>query len=462
MPCPPTPVANVLAASAMPKVQSSLVGKTPGKRKRLKLVTASEPSASTSCAGVTSGSANKRLKTTQKGTSKNGKQQSNKKKKKKTKQQEQKSSKQTDEAELEPWQAFSEYVATLDQIRLSESKIREFMAKDDQVSSKTATIDLNSENVLKWSDDIRNSVAPLCKRERIHATVSGANPLYGEILPNAMPILRASTVLNLEHARSLLDLGCGLGKLTIQAFLQLPHLDRVIGVEIVQSRFRSAERAATLLPSCWPEDYLMERHDPGSYIRIQRLGPNAAANDRKVVQQSTCVSSMAQTPAMITIGEEAKTKLYESQLEFLRCSAARLIYCISNIDVVFCNIKFENQQSHSQQRPSNNNNAHRQTTMRGSLDSIVQWRRLFHDMKPGSRLLCYERIEFLYLECSARHEHLNSLPFPFTFEGDISLPTSWSPVLASSGSLIKTAGISAVSSVIVGGGGHPFKLYKRV
>ena len=71
--------------------------------------------------------------------------------------------------------------------------------------------------------------------------------LYGEVLPVGATKLFDQEHLALADARSLCDLGSGLGKLALQAFLQFPNLRRVFGCELSASRFRKSRGAVQQL-----------------------------------------------------------------------------------------------------------------------------------------------------------------------------------------------------------------------
>lgn len=71
--------------------------------------------------------------------------------------------------------------------------------------------------------------------------------LYGEVLPVGATKLFDQDHLALADARSLCDLGSGLGKLALQAFLQFPNLRRVFGCELSASRFRKSRGAVQQL-----------------------------------------------------------------------------------------------------------------------------------------------------------------------------------------------------------------------
>jgi hypothetical protein len=56
-------------------------------------------------------------------------------------------------------------------------------------------------------------------------------------MPSGVTRILDASHLNAGGARTLYDLGCGNGKLALQALLQYPNLNLVVGVELSQSRF---------------------------------------------------------------------------------------------------------------------------------------------------------------------------------------------------------------------------------
>lgn len=81
---------------------------------------------------------------------------------------------------------------------------------------------------------------------------------FGELLCRGAEQVFAVHNLNLGQACVFFDLGSGLGKLCIDAFLRFPNLQRVIGVELAGPRFEQSvlavERLRThLLSSSTPE-----------------------------------------------------------------------------------------------------------------------------------------------------------------------------------------------------------------
>jgi len=61
--------------------------------------------------------------------------------------------------------------------------------------------------------------------------------LYGELLPRGVNKALGSKHLNASSARTLFDLGMGIGKVVIQAFLQYRNLEFVYGVELSAGRY---------------------------------------------------------------------------------------------------------------------------------------------------------------------------------------------------------------------------------
>ena len=74
--------------------------------------------------------------------------------------------------------------------------------------------------------------------------------------------------LDAARASSVYDLGCGTGKVALQAFLQFPNLKRVYGVELSLARFHVAERALLALAARDDCDAHVTRREPGSSIEV--------------------------------------------------------------------------------------------------------------------------------------------------------------------------------------------------
>jgi hypothetical protein len=85
------------------------------------------------------------------------------------------------------------------------------------------------------------------REELLAAAHAHHDLLYGELLPVGATKLFDDEHLALAGARSLCDLGSGLGKLAVQAFLQYPNLTRVFGCELSASRFKKSKDAVVQL-----------------------------------------------------------------------------------------------------------------------------------------------------------------------------------------------------------------------
>jgi len=95
------------------------------------------------------------------------------------------------------------------------------------------------------------------KEEAVAAASARQDLLYGEVLAVGATRMFDRDHLDLRSAKSMVDLGSGLGKLCIQAFVQFPNLERVVGCELAQSRFNKTVEAVTKLHqtmSLWKEE----------------------------------------------------------------------------------------------------------------------------------------------------------------------------------------------------------------
>jgi hypothetical protein len=85
--------------------------------------------------------------------------------------------------------------------------------------------------------------------DKATATLSCSSLLYGEVLPAGITKLLSSDYLGACRAQVLFDLGMGVGKFVLQAFLQYPNLKYVCGVELAASRYHIAEQALLRMAS---------------------------------------------------------------------------------------------------------------------------------------------------------------------------------------------------------------------
>ena len=91
--------------------------------------------------------------------------------------------------------------------------------------------------------------------------------------------------LDVKHALVLVDLGCGLGKLIIQTFLQHLSVKKCVGVELAASRASIACEAARELARVMPKHFRVDQHLPGVMVRVRsisnRFGKNRILEIRK-------------------------------------------------------------------------------------------------------------------------------------------------------------------------------------
>ena len=75
---------------------------------------------------------------------------------------------------------------------------------------------------------------------------------YGEVLPAGVAKLLGPSHLRAASASHLVDLGMGTGKLVMQAFLEYPNLEALLGVELASSRYAIAEVALSRFAETTP------------------------------------------------------------------------------------------------------------------------------------------------------------------------------------------------------------------
>lgn len=108
----------------------------------------------------------------------------------------------------------------------------------------------------------------LTKADRKHALNSKGSFLYGEFLPRGVDKALRENRLNAASARTLYDLGMGIGKVVMQAFLQFRNLVYVYGVELSHGRFKIAEEAALRMVELLGRNSFSVEHIPGKSIIV--------------------------------------------------------------------------------------------------------------------------------------------------------------------------------------------------
>lgn len=73
--------------------------------------------------------------------------------------------------------------------------------------------------------------------EHEKARVTMMRLTFGEVMPRGVRQLMLPGALDAANAKTMVDLGCGKGRLALQAFLEYVNLTQVLGVEFCRSRY---------------------------------------------------------------------------------------------------------------------------------------------------------------------------------------------------------------------------------
>ena len=92
--------------------------------------------------------------------------------------------------------------------------------------------------------------------------------LYGELLPRGVNKALGSNHLNAASCKTLFDMGMGIGKVVIQAFLQFRNLEFVYGVELSTGRYNIAEESVLRMVALFGSDAFNVERVPGVSITI--------------------------------------------------------------------------------------------------------------------------------------------------------------------------------------------------
>lgn len=169
----------------------------------------------------------------------------------------------------------------------------------------------------QWEEKGNNIQGAQCVKEteKQDAEQKNISLLYGEILPRGVTHMYAPDVLDIDRAQIVYELGAGLGKLSAQTFLQFPHLTRVVGVEMCESRFESARRTLVKLAQLDGEG--------GRYpYRFSFVDQRLVITDVKSADQSQ------------------RTTRQTRSLELRRQDVLSSIAGIDKADIVICDIRF--------------------------------------------------------------------------------------------------------------------------
>ena len=92
--------------------------------------------------------------------------------------------------------------------------------------------------------------------------------LYGELLPRVVNKALGTRHLNAANCKTLFDMGMGIGKVVLQAFLQFRNLEFVYGVELSVGRFNIAEESVMRMVALFGADAFTIERVPGESITV--------------------------------------------------------------------------------------------------------------------------------------------------------------------------------------------------
>lgn len=112
----------------------------------------------------------------------------------------------------------------------------------------------------------------ITEKDKAIAAKDGSALLFGEFL--ATGVHRAFDVEHLDgyRARTVYDLGMGLGKLLMQVYMQYPNITKCVGVEISPSRYLLGAKALYRLVDHYPEEFMIEYEDDHTVSIKDKLG----------------------------------------------------------------------------------------------------------------------------------------------------------------------------------------------
>jgi len=213
--------------------------------------------------------------------------------------------------------------------------------------------------------------------DRQEATTTDSSLCFGEVLPDGVSKMLDNEHLRASSSRILYDLGMGLGKLVMQAFLEYPSLEKIVGVELAYSRFKKAECAIAQLAENTPGDnvvWSLSKLENGTRLIENFKDPKRVKEDTKAI---------------------VRPKSRERTLEIRRGNLFHVPEC-KEADIIVCETKI---------RP-------------------VKFRELcllLNTAKKGTRILTYENLDEVY-QCAKIDTPWKRLPIN---TADDVFPASW-------------------------------------
>lgn len=162
--------------------------------------------------------------------------------------------------------------------------------------------------------------------EHTQAASAGSDLLYGELMPQGVAMALSPAHLDAPSASSFYDLGMGLGKFALLAFLSYPNLTKVVGVELADSRYKLAAKALIRLAAVNPTLFRLERPN-ADVVRLwmsNDIQPEAEDTESSGKSKSDDMkSSMKPIPRLL---EFRRQNLYECE-DCLGSSGGDIVIC---------------------------------------------------------------------------------------------------------------------------------------
>jgi len=202
--------------------------------------------------------------------------------------------------------------------------------------------------------------------DREVATKTDSSLCFGEVLPEGVSKMLDKDHLHASSAKVLYDLGMGLGKLAMQAFLEYPNLDKVVGMELAYSRCEKGKSALAQLAEITPSEdtsWKLTKLGDGTF----KLTETRTISDKHESLHSD--SKVVYKPQINPQSQEKKI-VRERLLEFRRGNLFQATDC-KDADIIVCETKI---------RPS----------------KFKELCLLLNSVKKGARILTYEDLDEVY------------------------------------------------------------------
>jgi hypothetical protein len=98
-------------------------------------------------------------------------------------------------------------------------------------------------------------------RDKLEAQQAGSDLLFGELLVDGVSKCLDRLHMDASRSSTLCDLGMGLGKLALQAFITHKSLRYVLGVELARTRYSVGEKALLRLVELYPDQFKVLFHE---------------------------------------------------------------------------------------------------------------------------------------------------------------------------------------------------------